>query len=732
MKEGKGNTTRWEDIRKALEENWFGIFGRPAMLRVDPAGPWMSEEADQYCSERDIELAPIPGEAHWQISLIEGAINNLKGMLTKLAEEFVDAEITELVARSTWVCNSEEMYKGYSPLQQVLGRAPDQNGRMFEEPGQRPISQDLRQDGGFREDVQMRCRASQAFAEEQAKRRLQRAERMGARRSQTFLPGDLVYYWRNQVPLKERTAQNVGRFIGPARVLAMETRRAEGGELRSGSVVWLHRAGRLIRTAPEQLRKASPHELEMEELAQPIDIPWTMTALLPDRCRNYVDLSGDLPNEEQWQAAQEEPPRDEAVPQEVKRRRITGKGGDSGKSKKRESQEEHAKREVRHCSEGGASSSRGERNEEEVLDAFYAEEEHCQVVEIQIEVPTSKRGLAKFTNNAEAYVCSQLKKKMVEVSEKRLKPEELKKFRGAKDKEVRNYIAAECFVLANKEKPEEKMILGMRWLLTWKFDEQSEGGKKAKARAIILGYQDPHYSQRPTAAPTPTKAGRQLFFQLCAWKKFKLAKGDISGAFLQGEDLQEEIWCRPLDEIAIAMGVSPGTPMLMKKAAYGLVQAPLHWHNSVNKYLKSQGYIQLQTEPCCWIWVDQEGEVRSAIHAHVDDFLFAGQKECPVHDTLMNNVRKAFTWGTWEFGQFPMWHRGSTTRRLHHRAPAKPLHWRVGRNQVEPRSKQANRKQNHRRREITASRSAGFPVMDCGPNMFPVLGRCQLPDHKNP
>ena len=241
---------------------------------------------------------------------------------------------------------------------------------------------------------------------------------------------------------------------------------------------------------------------------------------------------------------------------------------------------------------------------------------------------------------------------MVEVSEKRLKPEELKKFRGAKDKEVRNYIAAECFALANKEKPEEKMILGMRWLLTWKFDEQSEGGKKAKARAIILGYQDPHYSQRPTAAPTPTKAGRQLFFQLCAWKKFKLAKGDISGAFLQGEDLQEEIWCRPLDEIAIAMGVSPGTPMLMKKAAYGLVQAPLHWHNSVNKYLKSQGYIQLQTEPCCWIWVDQEGEVRSAIHAHVDDFLFAGQKECPVHDTLMNNVRKAFTWGTWEFEQF--------------------------------------------------------------------------------
>ena len=125
LAEGKGNTTKWLDIKKAMEESWFGAFGRPSMLRVDPAGPWMSEDADQYCAERDIELAPIPGEAHWQLSLIEGAINSLKGMLTKLSEEFPEAEVSELVARSTWVCNTEELYKGYSPIQQVLGRAPE-------------------------------------------------------------------------------------------------------------------------------------------------------------------------------------------------------------------------------------------------------------------------------------------------------------------------------------------------------------------------------------------------------------------------------------------------------------------------------------------------------------------------------------------------------------------------------------------------------------------------------
>ena len=57
---------------------------------------------------------------------------------------------------------------------------------------------------GIRENHKLRCRAEQVFSEEQAKRRLERAERMGHRRSQTFLPGDLVYYWRNQVPLRRR------------------------------------------------------------------------------------------------------------------------------------------------------------------------------------------------------------------------------------------------------------------------------------------------------------------------------------------------------------------------------------------------------------------------------------------------------------------------------------------------------------------------------------------------
>ena len=218
---------------------------------------------------------------------------------------------------------------------------------------------------------------------------------------------------------------------------------------------------------------------------------------------------------------------------------------------------------------------------------------------------------------------------------------------------MRNFISAECFKVWQGCEISEHEILGVRWLLSWKYQDPSQGSpeRKAKARAIILGYQDPQYPLRETSAPTPSKAGRQLFFQLCSWKRFKIQKGDISGAFLH-DSLEEDLWRRPLPEICKELGVPEGTPMLMRKAAYGLVQAPLHWYRSVCNYLASIGYTKFQMEPCCWVYKDDQGRVLSVIHAHVGDFMFGGSPDCPIHQRLMEQIRHKYKWGTWEEGSF--------------------------------------------------------------------------------
>lgn len=193
----------------------------------------------------------------------------------------------------------------------------------------------------------------------------------------------------------------------------------------------------------------------------------------------------------------------------------------------------------------------------------------------------------------------------------------------------------------------------MRWLLTWKLGDQYPDGKKAKARAVVLGYQDPRYTTKPTSSPAPSKTGRQLFLQYCAWKRFKIAKGDIFGAFLQGDKLEEEMWVRPLKEICDELGVAEDTPMLLRRAAYGLVQAPLHWYQSICRVLKEMGYARLVSEPCCWVYVDDsDGEVKSIIHGHVDDFVFGGKENCPLHGRLMKELQERFNWGTWERDEF--------------------------------------------------------------------------------
>ena len=197
-------------------------------------------------------------------------------------------------------------------------------------------------------------------------------------------------------------------------------------------------------------------------------------------------------------------------------------------------------------------------------------------VEIAIDLPTSGKEAEKFCQNAQAYLVSMLKRRAVEVSEKRLSAEDRAKFAAAKDKEVRNFISANAFEALPRElQPAKEQAIGMRWLLTWKV--QDDGSVKPKARAILLGYQDPQYEYRSTTAPVMTRQSRQLFLQAAANRGWRIRKGDISGAFLQGRNYHDELFCVPCEEILAAMNLPKGSITRLKRACYGLVDAPLEW-----------------------------------------------------------------------------------------------------------------------------------------------------------
>ena len=58
----------------------------------------------------------------------------------------------------------------------------------------------------------------------------------------------------------------------------------------------------------------------------------------------------------------------------------------------------------------------------------------------------------------------------------------------------------------------------------------------------------------------------------------------MSGAFLQGREYPNELYCVPCPEILEAMGLGPEEIVKVKRGCYGLVDAPLEWYMTISSY----------------------------------------------------------------------------------------------------------------------------------------------------
>ena len=646
-----------------LSEGWIQIFGKPRSLRLDPAGSFRASSVEEFCDRNEIYLDIIPGEAHWQIGTAESAIQGLKTVLNKLSTE--DASLTAEQAMSLAVStfNHREMVRGFSPAQHVLGCAPDETGRQILGDRARQeeiiLSQPIED---FQKEAELRATAEKALADWQAQQRISRAANSRTRPQHLYHPGDLVYFWRTQESGKGKRSPGTtqGRFLGPARILAMETRRSESGEVRPTHAIWVVRGRHLMKCSPEQLRPASQREELVESLACSDQTPWTYTRLAEEiGGTQYEDISAEVPTAPEWQRAQDvqaevQPPRSR-----IRGKRAAPEQPDDLDLEDPDSQEpsQPSSYQRRDRLDGPKREApAGALWQDDVRENAWAAEETCfwsseeAAVAIEIEMPQSNRGWDKFFNNPQSYFVGALRRRAVEVSEKRLSPEDREKFREAKNKEVRNFIAAQAFeALPEHLKPSRTQAIGMRWLLTWK--PQDNGSVKAKARAILLGYQDPNYEFRSTTAPVMTRQTRQLFLQAAANRRWRIQKGDITGAFLQGREYPTELFCIPCDEILESMNLPAGSVVRLKRACYGLVDAPLEWYRTVSEFLESIGLTRLWSDACAWVWRPQ-GVLRGMITGHVDDFLFGGSEEDKGWQEVLRLIKERFKWGDWDQDKF--------------------------------------------------------------------------------
>ena len=361
-----------------------------------------------------------------------------------------------------------------------------------------------------------------------------------------------MFYWRSHIQnAGQGTRIQTGSYAGcagPARVLALATRRDGDGRVRPSSVAWLVRNNRLIKASTEQLRFASEREKVLHEFEKPTPVPWTLSEITgPSDNETFDDISAEVPSQREREEAGEgrafrPTPRHRVMakrPLEPVSEETTVEGATSAPS--------------------GVPRPRS-RSPHRREEANFGDEGHCfwqsevAAVAIEVKMPTSRSGWHSATQNLEAYLVSALKKKSVEVYERRMDEDTKKKFRVAKDAEVKKFIVSEALQALPKHlQPPPETAMRMRWLLTWKSD--ADGNATPKARAVILGYQDPQYEFRVTYAPTTTRHTRQLMLQYASCRKWHAWKGDVAAAFLQGREIPHDLFCIPTEELCSAMQV---------------------------------------------------------------------------------------------------------------------------------------------------------------------------------
>ena len=88
-------------------------------------------------------------------------------------------------------------------------------------------------------------------------------------------------------------------------------------------------------------------------------------------------------------------------------------------------------------------------------------------------------------------------------------------------------------------------VIGSRWVLTWKkSSDPDDRSLSAKARLVLVGFQDPDLGRIATDSPTLRKESKHIILSLCASKGWVIWGADIKTAFLSGDASNRQLFFR--------------------------------------------------------------------------------------------------------------------------------------------------------------------------------------------
>ena len=574
------------NVIDGLMKNWIGLFGVMGSLMSDNGGEFSSDEMREIASILNVRVCTTAGMSPFQNGLCERVHAVTDMMLMKLEAENKHIEPETLLAWANMARNTLQMWSGYSSNQLVFGRNPTLPNIMQSE---LPALDGKTSSETFHKHLNALYETRKAYIKSEADERIRRALRCKVRAAeQIFENGDMVFYKR----------EGKEKWLGPGKVVFQD-----------GKVVFVRHGSIYVRVSPNRLSKAStldfnsneddktdytPKQVYKEEV--PFERKQTFYEIfeekenaeshdLPNNVQNVVEGQlvvnpsnvqsnfGELQNIKSNDRIQYKLPNSD----EWINSTIMGRAGKATGGNKYWYNVHDVK-----------------SNEERSIDLGKVEWRHF---ENQTEV--EETNVISEDNDAESNFAKQI--------------------------ELQKLQTFDTYV----EVPYTgQTLITTRWVMSKKNGE-------TRARLVVRGFQERNLI--PSDSPTIGKGAIRLFLTIVASMKWNLKMTDIKSAFLQGNELEREVYIKP----PIESGTSDGFVWKLKHGLYGLKDGARQFYISVRDELISLGLTQMKLDPAMFTYF-KDGQLHGIICCHVDDFLHAGTE---IFDALMTELRKRFIAG---------------------------------------------------------------------------------------
>ena len=624
------NRTAEQAIAK-ISEAWFNWAGPPNALVMDSATEFTSEAFQGFLQKHDVRDIVTSPHAHWQNGRCERHGQILQNMLNKLDQDqeiSSFAELQQALIQCTHAKNSLSIRKGYAPEVLVFGKQSKLPGSIVSCEELSSHASANREDAHgieFRQKLALRERARVAFHRADNDMALRRAILRRSRPDrQGYQPGEWVMMWQPQ-------SDNQGHWFGPLKVVQQEDNLS----------IWATKGGRLHRRAPEHVRpvcaaeaRQISDERDAESPPSTENLPGnlSMPEPQPENSSPFAtpnNRPAEIPSTNEDNSSQsQEQPDDEP------------EGENHEGSETQESRPTYLDTPIPNI----------DADDDLVTTHLLCCDDNMLTVNptetpcawrFEVEVPRSVSSNLRDNESPDGVLLASTEKKQrTEVKLSMLNAEEKKAFEEAKQTEIKNWLATGTVskILRSKLAPEQ--ILRCRWLLVWK--DRGEDSKKPestieksgsklqthkpKARLVVLGYLDPNLTEVPRDSPTLGRQSKMLLLQLIVSHGWSLGSFDIKAAFLQGKPQDNRVMgLEPVPELAAAMQLQPQEVCKLDKSAYGLIDAPFLWFQTLCEELKSLGFVSSPFDPCLYVLRHPEtGKLSGALGVHVDDGIHGG------------------------------------------------------------------------------------------------------------